>query len=417
MYGNGWKNNGNGTFTSTAKMSGFSSVDLYLMGMLPKEEVPPMLLIDNPAIDKMQLPQLGATIPGAVQSVTVDDIIAAEGARAPDFTTSQKKFTVGFVLLTRPGENPGAAPVAIETLRTAWAGRFAEMTQGVGGINGVAPSLNVVIDSPADNTTTSGPDVTVTGAVINSTGAETGVTVNGIPATVNGSRFIADHLPLQQGANSITVAAVDANGLSSASTRTIIVQPGNYLRLTSNIESGVAPLEISLQVSGSFIIDNPVLTGSGPAPVTLKPGTSQTEFTTMLTTEGTYTFSGTAVGPDGQTYSDIVTVTVLPRAEIERLLQSRWANMKERIAAIDVDGTLGFIASKPQAKYREFFTALGRQLPLLNEYLKDIEMVYMTGGFAKCRLYRDKTIMGQVHKIEYVVYFVQENGVWKLCQF
>ncbi|MEI8356810.1 MAG: hypothetical protein WCG31_12095 [Deltaproteobacteria bacterium] len=291
------------------------------------------------------------------------------------------------------------------------------MTQGVGGINGVAPSLNVVIDSPADNTTTSGPDVTVTGAVINSTGAETGVTVNGIPATVNGSRFIADHLPLQQGANSITVAAVDANGLSSASTRTIIVQPGNYLRLTSNIESGVAPLEISLQVSGSFIIDNPVLTGSGPAPVTLKPGTSQTEFTTMLTTEGTYTFSGTAVGPDGQTYSDIVTVTVLPRAEIERLLQSRWANMKERIAAIDVDGTLGFIASKPQAKYREFFTALGRQLPLLNEYLKDIEMVYMTGGFAKCRLYRDKTIMGQVHKIEYVVYFVQENGVWKLCQF
>lgn len=62
MYGNGWKDNANGTFTSTAAMSGYSPLDLYLMGIIPKERVPPMLLIGNPAIYMTQLPQLGITM-------------------------------------------------------------------------------------------------------------------------------------------------------------------------------------------------------------------------------------------------------------------------------------------------------------------------------------------------------------------
>ena len=72
------------------------------MGMIPKEQVPPMLLVDNAAVDKTQLPQLGATITGTAKTVTIDDIIAAEGARVPAAATSQKKFDLGFVLLTHP---------------------------------------------------------------------------------------------------------------------------------------------------------------------------------------------------------------------------------------------------------------------------------------------------------------------------
>lgn len=214
MYGNGWKDNGNSTFTSTSVMSGYSQLDLYLMGMIPKEQVPPMLLIDNPAIDYTKLPHLGDTITGTARTVTIDDIIAAEGERIPNSTTSQKKFNVGFVLLSKPGENTTAAAQAIETLRKAWAGRFAELTNGVGGIANVPASLDVVIDSPANGATITGPDVTVSGTIINTTGAETGVVVNGMPATVNGSRFIVNHVPLQLGSNSLSITATDVNGLS-----------------------------------------------------------------------------------------------------------------------------------------------------------------------------------------------------------
>jgi hypothetical protein len=159
------------------------------------------------------------------------------------------------------------------------------------------------------------------------------------------------------------------------------------------------------------------LTAFGPVAVTLTQGTSQTEFTATLTVEGTYTFTASAVGPDSQTYTDTITITVVSRSYIERLLQNKWAKMKERIAANDVEGALSSIANRPQVKYREFFTALGTQLSLLNDYLKDIELVYTTDGFAKCRLYRDKTIIGTIHKIEYVIYFIQENGIWKVTQF
>lgn len=41
--------------------------------------------------------------------------------------------------------------------------------------------------------------------------------------------------------------------------------------------------------------------------------------------------------------------------------------------------------------------ALGSQLPLLNDALKNIQLVYQSDSFAKCRLFRDKTIAGVIH--------------------
>ena len=376
-----------------------------------------MLLIDNPAIDRTQLPHLGDTITGTMKTISIDEIIAAEGARIPDAASSQKKFNVGFVLLTRPGTGAGSAPAAIETVRGAWAGRFAELTQGIGGINNVVPSLNLVIDSPTDNATITGPDVTVTGTIINTTGVETGVTVDGIPATVSGGRFIVNHVPLQPGSNTITVSATDVNGLTTNTTTVVTAQAGHYLRITTNIVSGIAPLNISFRLNGSFSITNPQISATGPIPVTITPGTATGEYTATLAAEGTYTFTASAAGPDNQTYSDAVTITVISRYQMETLLKRKWAIMNERLASGDVTGALTPIAERSRIKYGELFAALGPQLPLLSDYLKDIELVYHTGGFAKCRLYRDKTIKGTAHKIEYIVYFAQENGIWKVVQF
>ena len=73
LYGNGWNDNGDGTFTSTTVMNSYSPLDLYLMGMIPKEQVPPMLPIDNPAMDPTQLPLLGATVSGTATTVSIDE--------------------------------------------------------------------------------------------------------------------------------------------------------------------------------------------------------------------------------------------------------------------------------------------------------------------------------------------------------
>lgn len=414
MYGNGWKDNNEGTFTSTAAINSYSPLDLYLMGMIDKSQVSPMLLIDNPAIDKTLMPQLGATITGTAKTVTIDDIIAAEGPRIPDSSQSQKKFNVGFVLLTRPGDDSTAAASAIETLRSAWAGRFAEMTQGTGGINGVAPSVSVVIDSPSDGATITGPDVTVTGMYINSTGAETGVTVNGVPATVSGSRFVINHVPLQLGANSITITATDVNSLTITASRNVTAMAGNYIRITSNIESGVAPLNISFRLDGSFSIVNSTLALSGPTSVTLTPGTSPAEYSAQLDVEGTYSFTASAVGPDGQTYTDMVTITAISKEKLDFLLKKKWEGMLTALARHDIEGALVFFRDSSRASFRKQFTFLSAVLPDIAAELAQISMVRVLGNTAEYDL---RTVKNGTTYSFLVQIVIDEDGIWRIRTF
>jgi len=417
MYGNGWKDTTDGTFTSVASRNSFSPLDLYLMGMIPKEQVPPMLLIDNQMVDKTQLPQLGATITGTAKTVTIDDIIATEGERIPNAATAQKKFNVGFVLISRPGDNTTTALQAIEILRSAWAGRLAEQTNGIGGINGVVPSVSVIIDSPVEGTTITGPDVNVSGTVINTSGAETGVTVNGMPATVTGNRFIVNHVPLQSGENSLTIAATDANGLTTSATRNVTSAAGNYIRISSNIESGTGPLEVNLRIDGSFAVTAPTVHVTGPGGVATLTPVSETEYTATFISEGAYTITATSTGPDGQMYTDSVTITVMSRYQLETLLKGKWAGINGKIAQNDLEGALQYIRSSAQSYHRELFTALGNDFPQLSAGTPPLEFVYATDDFAKSRVFQQETVLGESATVGYPVYFEKEDGLWRLKQY
>ena len=103
QYGNRWRDNGDGTFTSVAATAAYSPLDLYLMGMVDKSKVPPMLLIDNPAIDPARMPEAGVTISGIPRTVTIDDIVAVEGERVPSAKDSRKQFKTAFIFVTAPG--------------------------------------------------------------------------------------------------------------------------------------------------------------------------------------------------------------------------------------------------------------------------------------------------------------------------
>lgn len=414
MYGNGWKDNGDGSFTSITAMSGFSPLDLYLMGMIPKEQVPPMLLIENPAIDKNQLPQPGATVTGTSRTVTIDEIIAAEGARIPDSTASQKKFKLGFVLLVRPGDDPSAALPAIETLRTAFAGRFAELTDGKGGIEDVPPILNVYIESPADGATITGPDVTVTGAFVNSTGAETGITVNGMPATVSGSRFIVNRVPLQEGQNTIAVTATDVNGLTATATRTVTSQPGHFLRIIPNVEAGAAPVDVYLRLDGSFIVSNPSISISGPVPVTLAQGSIPTEYTANLMVEGAYIVIASAEGPDGVTYTDSVMISVQSKSQLESLLRTRWENMRQAVFAGNIETALSHFVQSARGRFGLIFTDPSRRISARLTEINRIELFTATGKAAQAGAIRAESGGEYAYPLNFVK---DERGVWKILGF
>jgi hypothetical protein len=413
-YGNAWRDNGNGTFTSTGGGKYCSPLDLYLMGFIDKSEVPPMLLIENPVIDSSGLPSPGATVSGSPQYVTIDEIIAAEGERMPDASSSQKVFKAGFILITAPGLFTGNELQGIETLQNAWAGRFSSLTGGKGAISDVAQSLTVLIISPVQGDITS-DHVTVKGAFINSMGFDTGVTVNGIPATVYGNQFIVNDVPLADGLNTISAIATDPAGNTAADSVAVNSTPDEqYIRLQPNTDAGIAPLDLILSILSSFSFDDAEITVTGPSqPEFLSSGENDYRF--AVTVEGIYTFSAHVSGQNGIALEDSITVTVTNQTQMDTLMQRKWDGMKNALANRDVDTAVTFFTVETKTHYHDIFTSLDAQMPQIVEDMQDIERIYIGGNSAKYRIVKDEVHEGQVVPITHYIYFaVDHDGLWKI---
>lgn len=148
MYGNKWQNNGNGTFTSLAGMKYYSPLDLYLMGMIDKSQVPPMLLIQNPGITPNKLPDNGVTIDGMAKTVSIDDIIAQEGERIPSAADSQKSYKFATILLVRPGTFNEDELYRVRTVIDNWVMWFSALTDGRAKVVPDASPIEVIPGNP-----------------------------------------------------------------------------------------------------------------------------------------------------------------------------------------------------------------------------------------------------------------------------
>ncbi|HOX57874.1 MAG TPA: CARDB domain-containing protein [Verrucomicrobiota bacterium] len=130
MLGNPWQDNGDGTYTSLPGRLYYNPLDLYLLGVLDRTEVPPMVLLENPEINRERLPAPYVTIAATPRVVTIDDIIAVEGERFPAAAQAQKEFRVAVVLVTRPGGYQGEEAAMVRSIMTHWVWWFSSLTDG-----------------------------------------------------------------------------------------------------------------------------------------------------------------------------------------------------------------------------------------------------------------------------------------------
>ncbi|HEY4357317.1 MAG TPA: hypothetical protein VGN16_16320 [Acidobacteriaceae bacterium] len=125
MGGGVWQDNFDGTFTQLdddyyVPATGWSYLDLYLMGMIGPSEVPDFFILRNlvPAgKDANGHPILKADR----TKVTIQDVIAAEGPRLPAVDKAQKNFNTGMVMVVEHGKTP--SPKLIESvtgIRERW---------------------------------------------------------------------------------------------------------------------------------------------------------------------------------------------------------------------------------------------------------------------------------------------------------
>lgn len=110
----------------------FSDVSLYLMGLIPPEQVAPVTQYKFASIPGDPAYNAAGPLCGQPykiinkRTVTIQDIIATHGVRTPSSAVSQKNFTVMFVVVHPAGEPPPDGFVAYagafaDVLPTTWA--------------------------------------------------------------------------------------------------------------------------------------------------------------------------------------------------------------------------------------------------------------------------------------------------------
>ncbi len=112
MGGGVWLDNFDGTYTQLdddyyVPATGYSYLDLYLMGLISPAEVPEFFILRN--LVAAGKDANGHPIFKADRTkVTIQDVIAAEGPRVPGVDKSQRKFNTGMVIVVQHGEKPSS---------------------------------------------------------------------------------------------------------------------------------------------------------------------------------------------------------------------------------------------------------------------------------------------------------------------
>jgi len=137
MGGGNWRDNGDGTYTQLADdfyspASGWSYLDLYLMGILPAEDVPDFFLLEDLAPTGEEDENGFPVFTGRRIDISIDDVIAYNGPRNPPFEEAQREYRTAMVGVVLPGEDPSPELLErLEGIRRAWVDYWSRTTGGV----------------------------------------------------------------------------------------------------------------------------------------------------------------------------------------------------------------------------------------------------------------------------------------------
>jgi hypothetical protein len=125
MGGGVWQDNFDGTFTQLdddyyVPATGWSYLDLYLMGMISPAEVPDFFILRH--LEPAGHDSNGHAIFKAERTkITIQDVIAVEGPRMPAVEQAQKNFNTGMVLVVEHGKTPSPRLIeSVSGIRDRW---------------------------------------------------------------------------------------------------------------------------------------------------------------------------------------------------------------------------------------------------------------------------------------------------------
>lgn len=274
--------------------------------------------------------------------------------------------------------------------------------------------FTLTIVSPTDQQVIQRPDVLMRGSFANSAGRETGITVNGVTALQYVNEFMANHVPLVQGENTLTVTATDTDGRTYSQSVIVTAEiTGQHCTATVAPEAGLDPYEGELRIAAPAELSHSEVLAYGWGTVTYGQGTADF-YPLTVDGPGLYRLTVEATAYDGRVFTDETAVLVYDRTQLDALLQAKWNAMKARLAAGDVAGAvIDFSAgTKPTFEYN--FNLLHDHLPAVVEGFRTATMVKATDTLAEYNL---EAVQGGQAFSFYLVFEKGTDGIWRIKFF
>jgi hypothetical protein len=278
----------------------------------------------------------------------------------------------------------------------------------------VTAGIAINITSPANGATVPAAQLIVRGSVTNSGGGEVGVTVNGVPAAVQGNSFIA-LLFVTPETTSLTATAITGTGTAASQTIAITVTgaAGSFVGLRADPFSGPAPLLVKFSLLTDAVITQVSLDANGDGIVDYT-GTQLAQFPYTYAQPGVYLASVTATTNQGSRVSTSALIQVFDTTQLDGILRAKWAAMKDALRNGNIDAALGEIAQRARSRYQEGFQIITTQLPNIDQILPNIALV----EFRENEAIYGTTRMDDGTLIAFEVRFVIDgDGVWRIRSF
>jgi hypothetical protein len=284
-------------------------------------------------------------------------------------------------------------------------------------LHGDDPALTLHVTSPCN---ADGCEVTVDADTVNIAGtytgpADTGIAVNGKPASLVNGQFFLNNLPLTLGTNTINIIATTAGGLWTSEVLTInSLGPSALVLTASPTDTGIAPLTMNFhyqfQGNGATVqtLKMSYLGNGTDDVVTSDPNTILSH---TYTDPGTYPAMLTIIDSNGQQHQALLPVSVQDMSIIGASIRKTWGDLGIALAKGNRAAAMNYLDYTAQQKYEPIFDVLLPNMPGIVGSFSQPLGISISNGYAQFTIVR--VING--HAEVFFVYFVLgEDGVWRL---
>jgi hypothetical protein len=236
-----------------------------------------------------------------------------------------------------------------------------------------------------------------------------GVTINGVPAVVQGGLFGAS-VPVDTSTTAITATAT----AETAATHTIAVRvseaPLALLRVTPG--TGPAPLRAGFTVLGAPSGARVDLDGDGDG--VIDTSSASDAFSFVYGQPGLYFPTASFIDDRGVRRTVKAVVQVHDLVTLDSTLQARWAGLKDALRQGDIAQALTNITERMRAHYEGMFIDLRGDLSDVDTILTSFRLLEVRRSEAIGEMVRPNGALMESFEIRFRI---DDDGMWRLAAF